>query len=151
MNRRTERVGNLIRNTLGQILLSKIADPRIEPARTSITKVEVTPDLLTAKVYVSVMGDETQQRRTLAGLNAAAGHLQELMMRQISLRFTPHLKFIADEGFKKTLQTLEIIQTAMEEIHEKERLREPEEDDQENTAETDAENEPNPESESTGS
>ena len=55
----------MIRDTLGQILLSKMADPRFDPARTSITRVEVPDDLLSAKVYISVMGEEPEQRRTL--------------------------------------------------------------------------------------
>jgi len=121
MSRRTQRVGNLIRETIGQVLLSKMSDPRVDPARTSVTRVEIPEDLLTAKVFVSVIGGEGQQRRTLRALRHAAGHIQELIMREISLRHTPVLTFEIDERFKKTLQTLEIIQQAMDEIHEKER------------------------------
>ena len=73
MSRRTERVGNLIRSTIGELLLSKISDPRIDPARTSITRVEVPEDLLSAKVYISVLGNETQERTTLRALRHAAG------------------------------------------------------------------------------
>lgn len=123
MSRRPQRVANLIRQTLGEVILGKLADPRIDPARTSVTRVEMTEDLLTAKVYVSVMGDEARKRRTLEALGHAAGHLQELMMRQISLRHTPILSFEYDVRYKKTLETLEIIQQAMDEIHDKERLR----------------------------
>jgi ribosome-binding factor A len=121
MTRRTERVGNLVRNTIGQLLLSKLSDPRIDPAKTSVTHVEVTEDLLTAKVYVSVIGSEAQQRRAMRGLQRAAGRIQELMMRQIKLRHTPVLHFVLDTNFKKTLQTLQLIQQAMEEIDEKDR------------------------------
>lgn len=120
MSRRTERVSNLIRNTLGQLMLAKMADPRIDPARTSITRVEMPEDLLTARVYVSVMGTEPEQRRTLQALRHAAGHLQELVGRQISLRNTPLLNFVLDTQFKKTIQTLGLIQQAMDEIHQKE-------------------------------
>ena len=116
MSRRTDRVGSLMRQTLGQLLLSKISDPRIDPARTSITAVEVTEDLLTAKVYVSVIGSEAEQRNTIRALKRAGGHFQELMMRQIKLRHTPVLEFVFDTGFKKTLETLQIIEHAMEEI-----------------------------------
>ncbi len=119
MSRRTERVSNLVRNAIGQLLLSKISDPRIDPAVTSITRVEVPEDLLTAKVYVSVMGDEPQQRRTVQGLRHAAGHIQELMMQSISLRHTPILEFAPDTGFKKTLATYAIIEEAMAELREK--------------------------------
>ena len=118
MNRRTQRVESLIRDTLGRLILSKLSDPRIDPARTSIVRVEMTEDLLRAKVYVSVMGTEAEQRTVLRALGHAAGHLQELMMRQISLRHTPILDFELDVRFKKTLKTLEILQEVSRELAE---------------------------------
>jgi ribosome-binding factor A len=123
MSRRSERVANLIRNTIGRLLLAKLSDPRVDPARTSVTRVEVPEDLLTATVYFSVIGTEAHQRRTLHALTHAAGHIQELMMREIRLRNTPLLEFRIDKQFKKTLQTLQLIQQAMEEIHQKEQAR----------------------------
>ncbi len=120
MSRRTQRVANLIRNTIGQLLLSKISDPRIDPARTSVTHVEVSDDLTAAKVYISVVGTETQGRLAVQALRHAAGYVQELMMRQIQLRNTPLLDFQIDKKFKKTLQTLSMIDQAMREIRNKE-------------------------------
>ena len=120
MTRRTERVGSLLRSTIAEALLRRLSDPRIDPARTSVTRVEVSEDLLTAKVFVSVMGDETEQKLTVRALRHAAGHIQELMMRGVSLRHTPALDFRVDSEFKKTVQTLSIIQEAMDEIHQKE-------------------------------
>ena len=123
MSRRTQRVANLIRQILGQALLSKMSDPRINPALTSVTRVEVPEDLLTARVYISVMGTEAEQELTLRAVRHASGRLQELMMRQMSLRNTPILSFETDKEFKKTLQTLDIIQRAMDEIEQKEKAR----------------------------
>ncbi len=120
MSRRTERLGNLFRSTLGELLFSKLSDPRIEPGKTSITRVEMAEDLLTAKVYVSVMGTDADQRRTVRALQHAAGRIQELLARQIRLRSTPILQFVSDENFKKTLETYALIQKAMEEIRRKE-------------------------------
>ena len=119
MNRRPKRIASLIRDTIGQILLTKLSDPRIDPVRTSIVRVEVPDDLLTAKVYVSVIGEPADQRRTLRALRHAAGHVQELMMRQMSLRHTPMLDFQIDTRFKKTVETLEIIQKVSEELRAK--------------------------------
>jgi ribosome-binding factor A len=125
MTRRTERVATLLRNTIGKIIHQQLADPRIDPVATSVTRVEVPSDLLTAKVFVTVMGNEADQRKTLKALNHSAGRVQELMMREISLRHTPRLTFILDTKFKKTIETLAIIQQAMDEIHEKEEARGP--------------------------
>ena len=119
MSRRTERIASLIQDTVGQLLLSKLSDPRVDPALTSITHVEVPEDLLTAKIYISVIGTEAQQRRTLTALQHAAGHIQELLGREISLRNTPILSFSLDVTFKKTLETYLLISKAMEEIRQK--------------------------------
>ncbi|MBI5725342.1 MAG: 30S ribosome-binding factor RbfA [Planctomycetes bacterium] len=123
MSIRTERVGNLIRNTIGELILSKLSDPRIDPALTSITRVEVSDELTSAKVYVSVIGTEAQQQLTVRALQHAAGHIQELMMKQIELRYTPTLAFQFDRKFKKTLATLGAIQKASEELRQKDEAR----------------------------
>lgn len=128
MSRRTDRVDSVVRRTLGQLLLTRLSDPRIDPARTTITKVMVSEDLTTAKVYVSVIGSEADQRKALAALTHASGHLQELLIQQVTLRQTPVLNFILDTGFKKALQTLEIIDQAMAEIRAREQDHPPETD-----------------------
>jgi ribosome-binding factor A len=123
MSRRTDRISSLIRDTIGSLLISKMSDPRIDPARTSVTRVEVPADLLTAKVYVSVMGTEAEQRTTLRALQHASGHIQQLMMREIELRNTPILTFELDVAFKKTIETLALIQQVSEELRRKDELR----------------------------
>jgi ribosome-binding factor A len=123
MSRRTERVGNLIRNTLGEILLAKLADPRFDPVATSITRVEVPEDLLTAKVYITVAGEEKNQKRTLHALQHAAGYLQEKMMERIQLRNTPKLTFLIDTQFKKTIETLQLLSEVSEELRQKDQAR----------------------------
>ncbi|MBN1553843.1 MAG: 30S ribosome-binding factor RbfA [Phycisphaerae bacterium] len=124
MSRRTERVGNLIRNTLGSLFLAKLSDPRVDPARVSITRVETPEDLLTAKVYISVAGgDKAEESRVIAALRHAAGYLQEKMMKQIQLRNTPRLDFQIDEQYKKTLRTLNLISEVSEELRLKDQAR----------------------------
>ena len=112
-----------MRQIVGELLLTKLSDPRIDRARTSVTRVEVAEDLLTAKVYISVMGTEGRQNRTLQALRHASGHIQELIMRQMSLRTTPVLSFLVDTEFKKTLETLNIIQQVADEIRQKDEAR----------------------------
>ncbi|MCY2929351.1 MAG: 30S ribosome-binding factor RbfA [Planctomycetota bacterium] len=119
MTRRRERICSTIRRTIAEAILSKVADPRIDPARTSITNVEIAEDLLAAKVYISVLGDEAAQRRTMEAMRHAAGYFQELVGRQIQLRYTPSLEFHTDTQFKKTLETLEAIQRVSEELARK--------------------------------
>ncbi len=119
INRRLERVNALLRNVIGELLLSKISDPRLDPARVSVTRVEVTDDFTVAKVFVTVMGTEAQQKLAVSALRHAHGHIQELMMRQIQLRNTPRLDFELDKQFKKTLETLVVLQKVAEEIRQR--------------------------------
>jgi ribosome-binding factor A len=123
MSRRTQRVASVIQKVVGQEVLARLSDPRIDPATVSVTRVEVPEDLLTAKVFVSVMGDETRQRLTLQALRHAKGRLQERVGDQLRLRHTPVLSLQLDEQFKKTLETYALIDRAMEEIRQKESTR----------------------------
>jgi ribosome-binding factor A len=119
MTRRTQRVGSLVRDTLGRLILTDLSDPRIDPARTSVVRVEVPEDLMTAKVFVSVLGDEALQRKTLRALRHATGHIQELLGRQLTLKHTPKLTFEFDKNFQGTLEIYRLIEDAMQEIRDK--------------------------------
>ncbi len=102
------------------MLFRELADPRINPAMTSIMRVKVQEDLLVAKVYVSVMGEETKQNLTIRALNHAAGRIASLCRQKVKLRHMPVLEFHVDEQFKGAMETWRIIREAMDEIHEKE-------------------------------
>ena len=119
MSRRTQRVGSLIRSIVGEVMLTKLSDPRLDPAKTSITRVEVPDDLLTATVFVSVIGSDADQSKAIHALKHASGHIQEQMVQRLRLRNTPVLTFAPDKVFKKTQETLRLIGEAMSEIHDK--------------------------------
>ncbi len=121
MSRRTERIGKLFQQEIGLILLRELADPRMDPARTSVTRVQVQEDLLRAKVYVSIIGTEAEQRRGLDALSGAVGRIRALVRDRVQLRHMPQLEFHYDEQFKGALKTWEVIREAMDEIHAKER------------------------------
>ena len=112
-----------MKETIGQVLIAKLSDPRVDPARTTVTRVEVAEDLLTAKVYLSVIGTEAEQRTALRALRHASGRIQEEMVRRVQLRHTPRLDFVYDVTYKKTLETLQIIQEVADEIEQKDRMR----------------------------
>jgi ribosome-binding factor A len=120
MKRRMERIGKLMQHAIGQILMRNMSDPRIDVARTSVTRVVVQEDLLRAKVYISVLGEEADQAKALAALTHAAGRIQILLRSDVQLRTMPVLEFLIDEQFKGTLKTYSIIQRAMQEIRDKE-------------------------------
>jgi ribosome-binding factor A len=117
MSRRTEKMASLIRQVLSEAITTRLSDPRIS-SFASITRVEVSGDVMHASVYVSVMGDEVQEQLTMAGLRHARGHLQTLLARSLSTRHCPQLRFVADKGLKKQMQILGKLEQISAELRE---------------------------------
>lgn len=89
-------------------ILTDLRDPRIEGV--TVTYVEVSPDMRQAKVHVSIMGSEAQQKLCLHGLKNSAGYLQSKISDRIDTRYTPRLQFLLDEGVKKSLAISQMLQ-----------------------------------------
>jgi ribosome-binding factor A len=113
---RPERVAHVIRQVVSDAIANRLSDPRIAPF-SSVTRVEMSPDLEHARVYVSVMGEPAAQRTTLAGLRSAAGAVQRMLARELTLRHCPRLTFELDESIKKGAETIRLINEAMAELH----------------------------------
>lgn len=96
MRRRQRRVSELIHRELSTLLLLEVRDPRL--ADITITAVEITPDLLIARIYFSVLGDEDQAQEALAGLQSAGGYLRTQLAGRVRLRFVPELVFELDRS-----------------------------------------------------
>jgi ribosome-binding factor A len=98
VSRRTERLSEEIREEVALLIASELKDPRI--GFVTVTRVEVTPDLRTARIYVGVLGTEKQRTTSLAGLKQGAGFLRRALGRTLRLRYTPELLFQYDEGLE---------------------------------------------------
>jgi len=92
-------------------ILADLKDPRVKGV--TVTRVEMTADMRQARVYVSVMGDETRQRLTLHGLQSAAGYLQSKVAQRIDTRYTPRIEFLVDEGVKKSIEVARILREVL--------------------------------------
>lgn len=92
-------------------ILTELKDPRVR--NVTVTHVEVSPDMRQAKVHVSIMGDDTQQRLALHGLRSAAGFLQARLAEGIDTRYTPKLLFELDQGVKKSIEIARILQKVL--------------------------------------
>lgn len=99
-------------------ILTDLKDPRIQDV--TVTHVEMSPDMRQAKVHVSVMGNETKQKLSLAGLKNAAGFLQSKVAKRIDTRYTPRLVFVLDMGVKKSIQIAEILHRVLPPVAEDE-------------------------------
>ena len=84
---------------LSNILRGGIKDPRVAPW-TSVTAVEVAPDLKTSKAYISVLGDEKAQADTLAGLQNAEGYIRRELAWTLNMRNTPEIRFVLDQSIE---------------------------------------------------
>ena len=100
--KRLDRVGHLIQMELGQLVLHRMKDPRL--GFVTITHVSVAPDIRSARVFYSVMGDEKAKQDTKIALEKAAGFLQREIAATIELRFTPKLTFSLDETLDRGME-----------------------------------------------
>lgn len=112
-NRRTAKVAAAIREVVSTTILFELRDPRIK--NVTVLSVEVPTDLRTAKVNVSVMGEDKDARLSMAGLTAARGFLQSRIADRVNLQYTPVLSFVLDDGIKKSAEAARILRELAEE------------------------------------
>jgi ribosome-binding factor A len=105
--RRTERVNELLKRVLGEIILREA--PTGGAGLISITAVEVAGDLHCAVVFVTVLGSEEQQRKAITWLAQERKHIQYLMAQAVILRSTPQLQFKLDTSILRGNRVLDII------------------------------------------
>lgn len=110
---RRARIASQLREEISRIIQFDLKDPRI--GFLSVLSVEPTVDLKECKVYVSIMGKESEQRTSMRGLEAARGKIQSLLITQIRLRETPILRFILDESHQKSQAIEDVIKAARDE------------------------------------
>ena len=109
MSRRTDRVSDLLRAELSDLLLREVHDPRVKLA--SVTEVEVTSDLRRAVVKISALGDDTQRQETIEGLRHARGFLRTELANRLRLRSTPELIFELDRGAEHSQRISDILES----------------------------------------
>jgi ribosome-binding factor A len=107
MSRRLLKAASAIREVVSMAILTELRDPRVK--NVTVVGVEVLPDMKSAKVFVSIMGDEKQQLLSLSGLQNSAGFLQKLIAERIETRYTPRLTFVLDKGVKNSLEVARIL------------------------------------------
>lgn len=107
MSRRSERLADELREQVAELLQGEVKDPRI--GFVTITRVELTGDLGFARVFVGVLGDEAQRRRSLEGLTQAAGFLRRQLARRLRIYQVPELRFQYDTGLDATDRVAQLL------------------------------------------
>ncbi len=113
MPKRADRVGDLIREVLSEMLIRDLADPRLESL--TITGVTVSPDLRLATVHFSAMGSPRREEEALHGLQSAAGYMKKKLGKELHLRYTPDLQFRVDHSFEYGSKIERLIQSIHQE------------------------------------
>lgn len=110
--RRTAKVAEAIREVVSTAILFEVRDPRVQ--NVTVLSIQVAPDLREARVNVSVLGDEKEQKLCLHGLESSRGFLQRRIADRLDLRWTPILSFTLDEGVKKSIEASRILREVAE-------------------------------------
>ncbi len=110
-SRRTLKAASAIREVVSMAILTELRDPRI--ANVTVTGVEISADMRSAKVYVSIMGSPKQQDLCMHGLQRSAGYLQKRVNDRIETRYTPRIQFELDQGIKRSFEVAEILREVL--------------------------------------
>ncbi len=97
-----------IKELIGEVVLNRLKDPRV--GLVTITSVTVSPDLATAKVYFTVMGDEEVRAETRKGLDSARSFLRKTVANELKLRHAPELRFVYDDTLDRAMRIDETIE-----------------------------------------
>lgn len=108
MAHRIERVNNLIRREISELIQRELRDPRLDEFVT-VTEVSTSPDLKFAKVYISCISGKQEGQKTLTVLNSASGFLRTELARKVRLRRIPELSFYWDDSIEHGDRILRLI------------------------------------------
>ena len=109
MSRRSERVGDLLRQEISNVILRDLQDPRVRLA--TVSSIDVSPDLRQATVLVSVLGEETDRNECLEALGHARGFIRSRLARELRhMRVVPELSFELDRGPEYSHQIDQILE-----------------------------------------
>jgi ribosome-binding factor A len=105
---RVERIAEEIRNEVSLMLAGELKDPRLA-APLIVSEVRITPDLRTARVFVRLLGEDSDRKEALAGLKAAAGYVRHELIERLQLRRALEVRFISDDSEEYGLHIDELL------------------------------------------
>ena len=125
-SRRQEKIAQVVKQAVSHAIQHDLNDPRIE-GLVSVTVVEMAADLRSAEVYLSVLGRSPgAENATYAALQGARRRIQAVVAKAVNGKFCPVIQLHKDEKFKKTLETMNLIDQAASEYRDDELLDEEE-------------------------
>lgn len=103
MKERTPRLNSLLKEVISEVITRDVRNPHINSLLT-VTRVEITKDLHYAKVFISVIGNETQKKETIEALQSAAGFIAVNASKKVVMRYFPALTFVLDDSMDKHMR-----------------------------------------------
>jgi ribosome-binding factor A len=101
------KAAEAVREVVSMAILTQVRDPRVQGV--TVTAVEMAPDMRSATVHVSVMGNPAQEQLALRGLASSAGFLQAQIAERIETRYVPRLTFKLDAGVKQSIEIARVL------------------------------------------
>ena len=108
-----ERVSRLLRQAISRVIIVELSDPRM--GFVTVTRVDPAPDLKSARVFISILGEHGVVSRTMHGLHKARGFIQGCVGRLVELKNVPTLEFVEDDSVKRSIRLSRLIADAVEE------------------------------------
>jgi ribosome-binding factor A len=104
---RSDRVSELILQEVSWIIKNEVKDPGV--GFVTLTRVDLSSDLRYAKIYVSIMGEETEKVSGLEALNRAKGYIRSSFGNRVRLRYLPEFTFVLDRSLERVKRINEIL------------------------------------------
>ena len=110
---RTDRISEEMKKEVSTIIQNELKDPRL-PKMISVTSAEVTRDLRYAKIFVSILGDESDKKNAIQGLKSAAGFIRREIGQRLKLRYTPEILFELDNSIERGVYLNKLINETLQ-------------------------------------
>ena len=104
---RQTRIDHELQRELARLISRELSDPRL--GFVTVTRVEIAPDMKTAKVFVSVIGDRHVAKQSMDALKSAKKYLRGELGHAVKLRYTPELHFIEDRSTEKAIALSQVL------------------------------------------
>jgi ribosome-binding factor A len=108
---RSRRIADQIQRDLSEIIRLELKDPRV--GMITITDVDVSPDTKNAKVFFTVLGDQSRIEDATLGLRRAAGFLRSELAQRMETRSVPQLQFSYDASVERGMRLSQLIDAAV--------------------------------------
>ncbi len=109
MKHRKDRLEELIKRIVSEIIFRELKDPRI--GFVTVTGVELSKDLAEAKIGISILGTSTEVRKSMEGIRSSSGFVQKLLGKELKIRNVPRVHFFLDKSVEEGVELVNRIET----------------------------------------